>query len=66
MRRFFVVVHTIDPKIHQAVTILNQHGPVDIAERAARWKEAGWVSFDPQAQAYSRNEIEIERESYLK
>lgn len=61
-----VVVHTAEAKVHQAVTVLNQHSPVDIEERAARWREEGWTGFDPEAKPYTRNEVEIERESYAR
>lgn len=59
-----VTVDTSDDMASKAVDILNRHHPVDIEERAERWRTAGWSRFDEKAQPYGRQEIDRERTQY--
>jgi hypothetical protein len=48
---FLLTVRSADHMTDRAVDILNRHDPVDINERASRWREEGWTGFDPDADA---------------
>jgi hypothetical protein len=48
----------------RAAAIMKAHGAVDIDERASYWRQAGWTEHDPQAEPYTREQIEREREAY--
>jgi hypothetical protein len=48
----------------RAASIMKAHGAVDIDERVARWREAGWTEYNPEAEPYTREQIEREREAY--
>lgn len=43
--------------------ILDDEGAVNIEERAATYREAGFTQYDPNAPSYTEEEIRIERES---
>jgi hypothetical protein len=40
--------------------ILNKYDPIDLAQRSAGWREAGWAGFDPAAQPYSGDDLTSE------
>jgi hypothetical protein len=49
-----LVTVQMDDTWHQRVTdILNRHAPVDIEERVASWRKAGWQRFDETAGPYT-------------
>lgn len=45
-----VTVRTADTTADQVVEVLNDHNPVDINQRAEKWRNAGWTRFDPQSE----------------
>lgn len=59
-----VAVRTPENRVDDAVDIMNQHDPIDIERRAAYWREEGWTGYDTEAEAYTTDEIETERENY--
>jgi hypothetical protein len=44
--------------------IMSQHGAIDIKERSTGWQERGYTGYDPNAAAYTADEIAREREYY--
>lgn len=59
-----VMVETNDDRAALAVDALERHGPVDIERREHTLREGGWASFDPNAEAYSADEIATQRAAY--
>jgi hypothetical protein len=59
-----VGVKTDESRVDQAVNIMNDHGPVDVTERSEFWRASGWTAYDPDAPAYTADEIENERARY--
>jgi hypothetical protein len=59
-----VGVKTDESRVDQAVNIMNDHGPVDVTERSEFWRASGWTGYDPDAPAYTADEIETERDRY--
>jgi uncharacterized membrane protein len=58
-----VSVNTSDNRVDGVAMIMQQHGVIDIDERAGQWRSSGWTRFDHQAQPYSQNEIDTFRTS---
>src|SRR5207253_2630890 len=50
----------------RARTILDRHDPVNMSERAALWRKAGWTRFDSKAKPYTADEIARERAQYAR
>ena len=50
-----VTVRTDDCLRDRVSDILNRHSPVDIEERAERWRQAGWTGFDERGGALCRS-----------
>jgi hypothetical protein len=48
----------------RALAILNRHNPVNMSERVALWREAGWTRFDSKAKPFTAEEIARERAKY--
>ena len=63
VRRGGVVVSIMvaDDEVERASDIMDDHGAVDIEERAAAWKKTGWTAFDEKAAAYTPEQIAQER-----
>lgn len=59
-----VVVRADDAEADAIARTLRLHGAIDIASRAAAWREASWTGFDARAQPYTPAEIEAERVRY--
>jgi hypothetical protein len=59
-----VAVRVDDDARDRALMILRRYRPVDIAQRAARWREAGWAGFDETAAPYTSDDVRRERERY--
>lgn len=58
----FVISLTVkDEDVERASDIMDDHGAVDIEERAAGWKQAGWTGFDERAAAYTPEQTARER-----
>ena len=51
-----------DDKVAEAEMALGETPYVDVAERGAAYRAAGWAGFDPAAAPYSETEVERERE----
>ena len=56
-----VTVRTDEARAALAEEILDRHDAVDIEERVAEWKRAGWTGYDPDAPEWSPAQIEAER-----
>ncbi len=59
-----VIVQTDDQDQKRAERILDERGAVNLKERSAGWRERGWMGYSPQDQAYSPDEVELERNFY--
>jgi uncharacterized membrane protein len=59
-----ITVRADDTRADRAAEIMLMNGGIDIDERAARWRDAGWTGFDGSARPYSVEEAERERRLY--
>ena len=59
-----VGVKTEDERAQQAVNVMNNHGPVDVQRRSEYWRANGWTGYDPNAAAWAKNDIEVDRQRY--
>jgi uncharacterized membrane protein len=59
-----VAVRADDVRADRAAEIMMMNGGIDIEERAARWREAGWNGFDGAARPFTVEEAERERRLY--
>jgi hypothetical protein len=59
-----VTLQTDDPRVDEAMDILDSYDPVDLEERVSHWQEYGWQGYDPNAEPYTVDEIERERARY--
>ena len=59
-----VMITVADDRVGDVERIMNDHNPVDIEERVARWKEDGWTGYDEKAEPYSVEDIATEQEQY--
>lgn len=48
----------------RAEEILDRGNPVSLEERAAGWRERGWRGYQPDDEAYTPDEVEMERNFY--
>ncbi len=53
-----VTVKAEDAKAQSAYDIMQTHGAVDIDERGAEWKQSGYKGYDPNAQAYTPEQVD--------
>jgi hypothetical protein len=53
-----------DQEADQALDVMARHKPVNIDERASRWRGQGWSNYDPAARAMTQDEVELERSAY--
>jgi len=56
-----VSVRVPEEEVGRVEGLLSIHRPIDVAARAATWRDEGWRTFDPDAPAYRPNETEVER-----
>jgi hypothetical protein len=54
-----------DGQLGAAQTALNSMSYVDISQRGAQYRAAGWTAFDPAAPAYTPDEVARERAIYV-
>lgn len=59
-----VTVKVDESRADRAAEILRANGAIDLDERIARWREAGWEGWDPSALPYTTEEAERERRLY--
>lgn len=59
-----VTVQTEDSNSELAMDILDRHNAIDVEERAAQWRQAGWSTFNPAAAPYTADQIAQERARY--
>lgn len=50
-----------DDQAAQAEAVLDRNKAVDTSARTAAYRETGWTAFDPNAPAYTKDEVERER-----
>lgn len=60
-----VAVRADEGRASQVESILNRHGTIDIDRRVESWRNSGWTGFDEASPAYTRDEIDAERNRYL-
>ena len=60
-----VAVRAEEGRASQVESILNRHGMVDMNRRVESWRNSGWTGFDESLPAYTRDEIDAERNRYL-
>lgn len=61
-----VLVRAEDARAQLAADIMQQHNAVDIDQRAAEWRQAGWQGFDETATPYAGQEVGTsERETVI-
>lgn len=54
-------VRTTAERVSAAELIMQRYSPVNIGERATAYRNEGWTGYDPDAPAYTRDEIFDER-----
>lgn len=59
-----VSVHTSDDRAQAAAGIMNRYGAIDVEERAGTWGQSGYKGYDVNAQPYSADQINTERQTY--
>ncbi len=57
-----VAVEAHDDEIEDVVELLEDHDPVNLERRAKRWRAEDWEGFDTEAEPYTREKVEAERE----
>jgi hypothetical protein len=60
-----VTVRVDDARASRAREILQRYKAVDPALRSAAYRESGWTSFDPNARAYTVDQVTAERHRYI-
>ena len=55
-----------DARASTAREILERHGLVDPTLRGAAYRKSGWTSFDPNAPAYTADQVAAERHRYVR
>jgi uncharacterized protein (TIGR02271 family) len=59
-----VSVVTEEENLARAQEIMNRHNPIDLEERASMWQANGWQGYQADAQPYTADQINQEREQY--
>ncbi len=59
-----VTVAADGPDIGRVESILRRYNSVDVERRAAQWQAYGWTGFNPDAPAYTPEELDAERRRY--
>lgn len=59
-----VTVAATGEDANDATNIMYRHHPVNVENRAAKWRTQGWQGFDPQANPYDDEALAKERETY--
>ena len=54
-----IMINAPDDRAQRAYEIIEDHGAVDIEERAAQYKQAGWTGFNPNAQPVVANAKQV-------
>jgi hypothetical protein len=54
-------VRTTPERLGAAELIMQRYSPVDIGERATAYRDEGWTGYDPDAPAYTRDEVMNQR-----
>lgn len=60
-----VAVKAEDHRAQDAADIMREHGAIDIESRVSQWRAAGWSRFDPDAQPYSHEQIQGDRNARI-
>ena len=61
-----VTARVPDDQASSARSILQQTKSVDLNTRGAAYRQSGWSSFDPDAPAYTADQVETERRRYMR
>jgi len=59
-----VTVRADDTRAERAAEIMREHGAVDIERRAEQWRQRGWTGWNDQAQPYTPDDIDRDRDLY--
>jgi len=60
-----VTLQAADDQADLAAAILRRHNAVDVHLRGEEWRKAGWTGYDPNAPAYTADQIRREREARI-
>lgn len=60
-----VTLQAADDQAELAAGILRRHNAVDVNLRGQEWRKAGWSGYDPNAPAYTAEQVRREREARL-
>lgn len=60
-----VTAHVDDNRVDDARRILQGYNPVNINNRVAEWKKAGWTGYAKDAKPYTADQVKAERARYL-
>jgi uncharacterized protein (TIGR02271 family) len=61
-----LTVEAEDQEADRVSSLMNRYNPVDINQRAAAWKQAGWKGYDASAKPYTAKQTTQEREQMQK
>jgi hypothetical protein len=59
-----VTVRADDARAERAADIMRAHGAIDIERRVQQWRERGWTGFDQNAEPYTSERLDVERDGY--
>jgi hypothetical protein len=59
-----VTVRADDTRAERAAEIMREHGAIDIERRADQWRQRGWTGWNDQAQPYTPEDIDRDRDLY--
>ncbi len=59
-----VIVKVDSSRVDEAGYLIQRLGAIDIEDRVEQWKGAGWSGYDADANPYSFDQIEQERQRY--
>src|SRR3954468_8266177 len=59
-----VTVRADDTRAERAAEIMREHGAIDIERRAEQWRQRGWTGWNDQAQPYTPEDIDRDRDVY--
>jgi hypothetical protein len=59
-----VAVTAAENEAGTVARIMDEYQPVDVERRSAYWRAEGWTEYKPEAEYYTREQIEEEQEHY--
>lgn len=59
-----VTVRADDDRADRAADIMREHGAIDVERRAEQWREKGWNGFNADANPYTSDDLQRDRDLY--